>query len=150
MNMTLNLSEKWGFVMLTWMHGGWKLKLWVYLSQKWRGSFCFQLFSQLRYCIQIIHVTVHNKIIPSIPHVHLLPSPMIGILQLYTCLLMPLLHSCPMHVAIYCKPRALIHSSTSIMHSYTQASRCVYYPFLHMHTCYLIFQMWCIWKSQSE
>ena len=74
----------------------------------------FQLISQLASCIQIIHVTVHKQNISSGLCVHTLPSPTIGTLQSYTCLLMPWLHSHPTHVAIYCKPCALVHISTCI------------------------------------
>ena len=137
------------------MHEGWKSKLWaLHLSQKWRGSFHFNYLVMSNPPFKSYTLQYTNKII-SLGHcVHTLPSPMIGTLQLYTCLLMLLLHSHPTHVAAYHKPHAHVHISTCTctfqlahvhfnLHSYTHSVMCnIAEYFTHVHSAWYSVLVW--------
>ena len=108
------VSENWVY---GWEPGCRKDKIWNYelicYPKSEEDPFVLIVWScQISHSNHTCHST--NEISLQAFHVHTLPSSTIGTLQSHTCLLMPWLHSCPMHVAAYQKPCALIHVSTCI------------------------------------
>ena len=116
--------RKLGLWLITWMHEGWKLKLWAYCYRKSEEDHFVSInWLPPDLCIQTSRSWYTNKTIPQNTCIYLVPCFMIGTLQphlqhtrLYNhhtyALVASLLIVHTLHITSYCEPHALVHIST--------------------------------------